>query len=614
MALTISPQPPPHSLSLPTKANAADSYHHHHHGRLLQLVNDCSDIIHLKQIHAQALRSTTTTDDPQTHFLHSRILHVSSSLSIDYAYQVFRQVENPNAFMWNALIRACAQSSDHKEEAISLLRGMLEDGSVSPDKYTFPFALKACAYLFALSEGKQVHAQVVKHGLGPDVYVNNSLVHCYASCGVLEDAKKVFEKMPERSAVSWNAVIDALVRFGEFNAAMELFHEMQKLFEPDGYTMQSVLSACVGLGSLSLGMWVHAYILRKYDEDVVDDVLVNSSLVDMYCRCGSLGMAEQIFQRMEKHNVNSWNSVILGFAMHGQAETALDYFAQMVMKEKVMPNSVTFVGVLSACNHKGMVDEGRSYFDKMINEYSIEPQLEHYGCLVDLLARAGLIDEALDLVYNMPFKPDSVIWRSILDACCKKNAGIELSEEVAMQILASGGDSCSGVYVLLSRVYASASRWDDVALIRKLMTDRGVTKEPGCSLLEIDGISHEFFAGDITHPQTEDIYQALKEIEEKLESAGYVPDVSQAPMIDDEHSEEKEQSLRLHSERLAIAFGLLNRKQGTPIRVFKNLRVCNDCHKVTKLISRIFNVEIIVRDRARFHHFKDGLCSCMDYW
>ncbi|KAI6686480.1 hypothetical protein NL676_032393 [Syzygium grande] len=584
MALTTSPQPPPRSLSVPTKPNLADPYHHH--GRLLQLVNDCSDIAHLKQIHAQALRTAATTHDLRAHFLHSRILHVSSSLSIDYARRVFRHVESPNAFMWNALIRACAQSGDRKEEAISLLRGMLEDGSVSPDQYTFPFALKACAYLFALSEGKQVHAQAWKHGLGPDVYVNNSLVHFYASCGVLEDAKKVFGKMPERSAVSWNAVIDALVRFGEFNAAMESFHEMQMLFEPDGYTMQSVLSACAGLGSLSLGMWAHAYSLRKCDEHVVDDVLVQSSLVDMYCR--------------------------ICYAWTGQK--ALDYFVLMVMEERLMPNSVTFVGVLSACNHKGMVDEGRSYFDKMINEYSIEPQLEHYGCLVDLLARAGLIDEALDLISGMPFKPDAVIWRSILDACWKKNAGIELSEEVAMQILASGGDSCSGVYVLLSRVYASASRWDDVALIRKLMTDRGVTKEPGCSLVEIDGTFHEFFAGDTTHPQTEDIYQALKEIEEKLESAGYVPDVSQAPMVDGEHSEEKEQSLRLHSERLAIAFGLLNRKQGTPIRIIKNLRVCNDCHKVTKLISRIFNVEIIVRDRARFHHFKDGLCSCRDYW
>ncbi|XP_010044695.2 pentatricopeptide repeat-containing protein At1g59720, chloroplastic/mitochondrial [Eucalyptus grandis] len=614
MAFAISPQPPPSSLAVPTKPDRADDPHHHHL-RLLQLVNDCSDISHLKQIHARALRTAAATaHDPQAHFLHSRILHASSSLSIDYARRVFRQVENPNAFMWNALIRACAQSGDRKEETVSLLRGMLEDGSVSPDQYTFPFALKACAYLFALSEGKQVHAQVLKRGLGPDVYVNNSLVHFYASCGVLEDAKKVFEKMPERTAVSWNAVIDALVRFGEFSAAMGLFHEMQKLFEPDGYTMQSILSACAGLGSLSLGMWAHAYILRKCDKDVVDDILVKSSLVDMYCRCGSLGMAEQIFRRMEKHNVNSWNSMILGFAMHGQAETALDYFAQMVMEEGLMPNSVTFVGVLSACNHKGMVDEGRSNFDKMINEYSIEPQLEHYGCLVDLLARAGLIDEALDLVSTMPFKPDPVIWRSILDACCKTNARVELSEEVAKQILASGGDSCSGVYVLLSKVYASASRWDDVALIRKLMTDRGVTKEPGCSLVEIYGVSHEFFAGDITHPQTEDIYQALKEVEEKLESAGYVPDVSQASMINDEHSEEKEQSLRLHSERLAIAFGLLNRKQGTPIRVFKNLRVCNDCHKVTKLISKIYNVEIIVRDRTRFHHFKHGCCSCMDYW
>ncbi|KAJ8424833.1 hypothetical protein Cgig2_013028 [Carnegiea gigantea] len=239
--------------------------------------------------------------------------------------------------------------------------------------------------------------------------------------------------------------------------------------------------------------------------------------------------------------------------------------------------------------------------------WSIEPQLEHYGCLVDLLARAGLVEEALDLVATMPMKPDVVIWGSLLDACCKKNAGIELAEEVAKMILESEGDTSSGVYVLLSRVYASAARWDHVGLMRKLMTDKGIMKEPGCSSLEVDGINHEFFAGDISHPETKDIYCVLDSINESLSSAGYTPDLLQAPLVDGN-------ALRLHSERLAIAFGLLHSKRGMPIRVFKNLRVCNDCHEFTKLISKIFNVEIIVRDRTRFHHFKHGCGSCSDYW
>jgi pentatricopeptide repeat protein len=260
-----------------------------------------------------------------------------------------------------------------------------------------------------------------------------------------------------------------------------------------------------------------------------------------------------------------------------------------------------------------MVNEGIMYFEIMTNEYNIEPSLVHYGCLVDLYARAGHIQEALNVVSEMPMKPDAVIWRSLLDACCKQHASVKLSEEMAKHVFESEVSVCGGAYLLLSKVYASASRWNDVGLVRKLMNDKGVSKEPGCSLIEINGVAHEFFAGDTTHPQSKDIYKFMNDIEEKLESIGYLPDYSGAPLID-EINEGKQNTMRLHSERLAIAFGLLNSRSGMPIRVFKNLRVCNDCHKVTKLISRIYNVEIIVRDRVRFHHFKDGSCSCMDYW
>lgn len=491
----------------------------------------------------------------------------------------------------------------------------LDHKTAVPDNHTFPFVLKACAYTFSLCEGKQVHAHVLKHGFESDTHVCNSLIHFYATCGCLNLAEKIFHKMYVRNEVSWNIMIDSYAKGGEFHTALKMFGEMQKVHDPDGYTMQSVISACAGLGALSLGLWVHAYILKKCDKNVIGDVLVNTCLVDMYCKCGELEFAKRVFQSMAYRDVNSWNSMILGFAMHGKAEDALDYYVRMVKAEKIVPNSITFVGVLSACNHRGMVNEGLVHFDMMVKEFNVEPRLEHYGCLVDLLARAGQIDEALSLVSEMPMKPDGVIWRSLLDACCKQHASVELSEEMAKQVFDSeGSDSvCSGVYVLLSKVYASACRWNDVGLLRKLMSDKGVTKKPGCSLIEINGVVHEFFAGDTTHPQSENIYKFVNEIEEKLESIGYLPDYSGAPMVD-EFNDGKQNTLKLHSERLAIAFGILNSRPGLPIRVFKNLRVCNDCHRVTKLISRIYNVEIIVRDRARFHHFKDGICSCMDYW
>lgn len=473
--------------------------------------------------------------------------------------------------------------------------------------------LKACAYLFALSEGEQTHAHVLKHGFGSDVYVNNSLIHFYASCGHSESARKLFDKMPERSLVSWNAIIHALVQIGEFDEALHMFVKMKPSFEPDGYTVQSVIDACAGLGALSMGMWAHAYVLRKCEIDASFDALVKNSLIEMYCKCGSMRLALQVFQGMSRRDVNSWNAVILGFAVHGEAERVFEHFDRMVNEEKLLPNSITFVGVLSACNHRGLVDEGRRYFDIMVNEYSLEPVLQHYGCLIDLMARKGRIDEALYIVSSMRMKPDDVIWRSLLDASCKQSEGMDLSEEMAKHLMAAEGRASSEVYVLLSRVFASANRWNEVGLIRKLMTDKGFAKEPGCSSVEIDGIVHEFFAGDTTHPQTKEIYQFLDVIEDRLKTAEYVHDFSQAPLVDESH-DGKGNSLRLHSERLAIAFGLLNSKPGAPIRVFKNLRVCKDCHNFTKLISKIFNVEIIMRDRLRFHCFKNGSCSCMDFW
>lgn len=604
------PTPQTHSHSIFNNNRNEGSFNNH--SSLLSSLTECKSMSQLKQIHAQALR-TALPQQHKTLLIYSRIIHFASFADLDYAFRVFYQIENPNSFTWNTLIRACARSVDAKPQAIVLFQRMIEQGNVLPDKHTFPFALKACAYLFAFSQGKQAHAHIFKRGLVSDVYINNSLIHFYATCGHLDLANKVFDNMLERSLVSWNVMIDAFVQFGEFDSALKLFRRMQILFEPDGYTFQSITSACAGLATLSLGTWAHAYILRHCDHSLVTDVLVNNSLIDMYCKCGSLDIARQVFESMPKRDLTSWNSIILGFALHGRAEAALKYFDRLVEEESFSPNSITFVGVLSACNHRGMVSEGRDYFDVMINEYNITPVLEHYGCLVDLLARAGNIDEALHLVSNMPMKPDAVIWRSLLDACCKKHASVVLSEEVAKQIIESEGGICSGVYVLLSRVYASARRWNDVGLVRKLMTDKGVTKEPGCSSIEIDGIAHEFFAGDTSHPQTKQIYGVLDLIDEKLKSRGYTPDYSQAAMVD-ELDDGKQSSLRLHSERLAIALGILNLKPGLPIRVFKNLRVCKDCHEVTKLISRIFNVEIIVRDRARFHHFKDGSCSCMDYW
>ncbi|XP_077210105.1 tetratricopeptide repeat (TPR)-like superfamily protein [Tasmannia lanceolata] len=620
MALALIPTPPktlPTSIPSTSTCSVPAPFPSCHH--LLFLVKDCKTMTQLKQIHAQTLKTSSPSSSTlsyHTLFLYSRILRFSTLHDLHYASRLFNAIQNPNSFIFNTLIRAYASSSHHKSHSLLLYHRMLSQSIVSPDKYTFPFVLKACAFLFAISEGMQIHARILKLGFGSDAHVNNSLIHFYATCGYLDIARKVFDEMPQRTVVSWNVVIDGYVCWGEFETALGLFKEMVgKSFEPDKFTMQSVVSACAGLGALSLGLWSHVYVLRKFSREVADDVLMNNSLLDMYCKCGSLCVACQLFEKMPKRDVTSWNAMILGFAIHGCVDKALDALDRMCTVECLRPNSITFVGVLSAFNHRGLVREGRMYFDLMVSKYKIQPRIEHYGCLVDLLARAGFIEEALDVVSEMPMKPDVVIWRSLLDACCRKNGGIEVSELVARRIfeLDEGEGMSSGAYVLMSRVYASANRWEDVGLVRRLMGERGIRKEPGCSSIEIDGFVHEFVAGDTSHVHSKEIYEALGEIEERIALMGYRPELSQAPLVA-ELNGEKENSLRLHSERLAIAFGLLNARPGAPIRILKNLRVCDDCHTVTKLISSVFGVEIIVRDRTRFHRFKDGLCSCMDYW
>ncbi|MCL7023526.1 hypothetical protein MKW94_006026 [Papaver nudicaule] len=488
MALVVAPPSPPspqaHHLLHATSTTARYPIHHHHK-HLLNLLKNCNSMTQLKQIHAQALR-TTTPNHPDTLYLYSRIMHFSAFSDLHYSSRLLPQIHQPNSFIGNTLIRAYAWSSHLKDHSISMYQRMLIEGCVAPDKHTFPFVLKAWAFVSALSEGEQIHG--------------NSLIHFYVSCGCLDLSVKVFEEMPDRNLVSWNAIIDGFVQSGEFVASLRMFVEMQDLFEPDGFTMQSLVSACGGLGALSLGMWVHAYMVRNCDFVVKNDVLMNNSLVDMYCKCGSVEMARQVFDGMNKRDVNSWNSMILGFAMHGEVKDALEAFDVInpINFQHIMPNSITFIGVLSACNHGGMVRDGKKYFDLMVDVYKIEPRLEHYGCMVDLLARNGLINEALDLVSSMPIKPDVVIWRSLLDACCKRNVDIELTESVAKQAIESEDQDVS------------------IGLVRRLMSEKRIIKEPGCSSIELEGEFHRFLSGDTSHPHTKEIYQTLDVIEQRL--------------------------------------------------------------------------------------------------
>nr|ADE77588.1 unknown [Picea sitchensis] len=312
---------------------------------------------------------------------------------------------------------------------------------------------------------------------------------------------------------------------------------------------------------------------------------------------------------MSNKNVVSWNAMIVGYGMHGHGEDALVLFTQM-QQRGVKPNEITFISVLSACSHAGLVDEGWKCYNCMTLDYAITPTVEHYACMVDLLGRAGHLNEAWDFIEKMPIEPGASVWGAFLGSC-RIHCNIELGERVAELLLNLDPDN-AGYYVLLSNIYAAAGRWDDVAKVRKMMKEKDVKKSPGCSLIEVNNKLHSFVVGDISHPQTEAIYAMLETLARQMEAVGYVPCTDF--VLHDVEEEIKENMLFAHSEKLAIAFGLISTRSGTSIRITKNLRVCGDCHSATKFISKIVKREIIMRDLNRFHHFKDGLCSCGDYW
>lgn len=436
---------------------------------------------------------------------------------------------------------------------------------------------------------------------------HTAMVTCYAKAGDIELARQVFDEMPERDAVCWNALMDGYVRHGRPDDALTLFRGMLRSgVKPNEVTVVSVLAAISQLGSLETGKWVHSYARSS---GIPFTVRLRTALVDMYCKCGSLQDACSVFDCIRDKDVVAWNSMIVGYAMHGKSLEALRVFSEM-LKSKVQPTDITFIGVLNACSHAGLIKEGREFFSSMEKDHNIEPKIEHYGCIVDLLGRAGLLEEAYDLVRNMGIRPDPVLWGSLL-ASCRLHKNMSLGEKIA-DFLLTNGLSNSGTFVLLSNIYAALGKWEEVARIRRLMKESGIQKEPGCTSIEVDRTVYEFVAGDLSHPMSKEIYVMLEELNVLLRDRGYV---SQTELVlHDLEEPEKQQVLAVHSEKLAICFGLISTEPGTTIKIFKNLRVCRDCHTVTKFVSKITGREIVMRDRSRFHHFVDGSCSCGDYW
>eukprot|EP01018_Ginkgo_biloba_P025162 Gb_40121 [translate_table: standard] len=554
----------------------------------------CANLKALKNVHEEIIRSGFQSDV----FVGSALVDMYAKCgSIENARHVFNKMPLRNVVSWNAMIVGYARNG-YVDEALNLFQTMPGRNVVSWNAMIAGYAQNGL-----LDEALKLFQKMPERNV---VSWNGMIAGC-AQNGLVDESLKLFHKMPERNVVSWTGMIAGYAQNGYSEEALKIFRQMRLAgVKPNSKTFASVLSACADLAALEQGMEIHEEVIQS---GLRANIIVGNALLDMYAKCGSIVKASNLFDTMPQRDVVSWNAMIAGYAMHGCGREALKIFGKMQCSG-TNPDHLTFLGVLSACCHSGLVDEGWQYFKCMSQDYGITPSMEHYVSMVDLLGRAGRLDEAQDFINKMPLKPEAPLWRCLLGACRIHN-NIELGKRV-VECLFELDPKNDAPYVLLSNMYAAAGNWDDIEKLRKTMKDRRVKKKVGCSWIEVDKQVYAFLVGDRSHPQIQKICAELERLSGLMKAAGYVPDTRF--VLNDLEEEQKEQILCYHSEKLAIAFGLINSFHGTPIRIIKNLRVCGDCHSATKFISKIVEREIIVRDANRFHHFKDGRCSCGDYW
>ncbi|XP_077245959.1 pentatricopeptide repeat-containing protein At5g39680-like [Tasmannia lanceolata] len=554
------------------------------------------------QCHAYVLKSGLVF---YSYVMNALIYMYSRCSDVEGALRVFKTMPRVDSFSCNSLIYGLIE---HKyfNEALEVLNKMGNE-SVAWDHVTYTTILGLCACMKDLNLGLQVHGQILRKYVEFNVYVGSAIIDMYGKCGRIVSARNVFDRLVGPNVVSWTAIMSAYSQNGGFEEALKLFVEM----ELDGvraneFTYAVMLNSCAGLSALRYGDLLNAHIEKM---GFKAHLIVGNALINLYSKSGSVDDAGRIFEGMLYRDVVSWNSMIAGYAHHGFDSEALEVFRHMLIVGEV-PNYVTFVGVLSACGHLGLVSDGFYYLNNLMKDIGITPGVEHYTCIVGLLGRAGLLDEAEKFMRCTPVDWDVVAWRTLLSAChVHQNFG--LGKRIA-EIILQLDPVDVGTYILLSNMYAKAKRWDGVVKIRKLMRGRDIKKEPGVSWIQVKGDTHVFVSEDRKHPDSRRIYEKLTELLTKIKLVGYVPDF--ATVLHDVDDEQKEEYLRYHSEKLAIAFGLISMPPGAPIHIIKNLRMCEDCHMAAKLISNVTNRKIVIRDANRFHCFESGFCSCGDYW
>lgn len=530
---------------------------------------------------------------------------------ISTAKHLFQQIKHPDIIAYNAMISAfsCNQeteyainlfkelsSSQHKVNSSTLV-GLI------PVSHPFPHSTLTTT----------IHSFCIKHNFLSQTSVSTALITVYTRLNEINPARKLFDESKHKSLAEWNAMISGYAQNGVTDKAISLFKEMQNLkIPPNPTTITTTLSACAQIGALTLGKWVHD-LANKYN--FISNIYVSTALIDMYAKCGSIKEARQVFDKMQDKNTVTWNAMISGYGLHGHAHEALNIFNKM-LDSKIPITRVTFVNILYSCSHGGLVKEGENIFQTMGSgsgsgsTHGFDPLPEHYACMVDLYGRAGDLQKAYDFIKKMPIEPGPAVWGALLSGC-KTHKNMDLAKLASDKLFELDPENV-GYHVLLSNIYTADKNFNEAASIRKMVKNRNLGKTPGCTLIEIDKIPHVFTSGQQFHEQIDGIYRMLEKLMGKMKEVGFCTDTVTA--LHDVEEEEKELMVNVHSEKLAIAFGVMNLEIGEEIRIIKNLRVCLDCHNFTKFVSKITERVIVVRDANRFHHFKDGECSCGDYW
>nr|AYM00762.1 pentatricopeptide repeat protein [Salvia miltiorrhiza] len=562
----------------------------------------CKNISQLRKLHCELIVNGLISElSTANKVLHSYTLH----RDLESAYALFNEITAKNSYFWSAMIGGLARAGEFLS-CCRVFRDYVRSGD-RPDDYTLPMVIKNCRNFMDLQMGRLLHGFVYKCGFCSYTFVAATLVDMYAKCKAIGDAGKVFDEMPKRDLVSWTVMIGAYTECGNPERGLELFDRMRERGTvPDKIAMINVVNASAKLGSMHKARIVDEYVKMM---GFSLDVILGTALIDMYAKCGSLELAREKFDGMKERNVVSWSTMIAAYGYHGEGQEALDLFG-MMLGSGVLPNSITFVSLLHACSHSGLVDEGLEIFSLMQDKYGVRPDVKHFTCVVDLFGRSGKLERALSLIEDMNIEKDVGLWAALIGAC-RIHGDVELAEKAATSLLELQPQN-AGHYILLSNIYAKAGRWKEVAKVRELMNHQRIKKIPGWTWIEVDNKIHKFGVGDHTHAWSREIYEQLKCLSERLELAGYVPDTNF--VLHDIDDELKLDILHTHSEKLAIVFGLLATPEGTPIRITKNLRVCGDCHTFIKFVSRVTRRVLVVRDANRFHHFQEGACSCSDYW